>query len=75
MIPLLLAIGAVAASGLLSVEKEKTPEPKPARKKYSKAFILAAGKWLKENPPPEDWDGSKLEYAETEMPFTGDTRE
>lgn len=24
--------------------------------------------WLKKNPPPEIWKGTKLEYAYTEMP-------
>ena len=26
--------------------------------------------WLEKNPPPKEWQGSRLEYAYTEMPFT-----
>lgn len=25
-------------------------------------------KWLKKNPPPKIWKGTKIEYAYTEMP-------
>lgn len=45
------------------VEKEK------AKAERDKRFRLAALKWLKKNPPPENWKGTKMQWAETEMPF------
>lgn len=28
----------------------------------------AVRKWVEENPPPKEWEGSRIEWAYTEMP-------
>ena len=70
-----IILGLIGAALLLADDKEVAAPAETKKRKYSKAFILSAGRWLKENKPPEDWDGSKLEFAATEMPYEGEVYE